>query len=232
MHQVKYGASSITVGAVELLLASAGGGTAVHLVPVAADGVVGQSAVADDCFTGASAGRRPGLANYDHDALLAPRWAQTTLCGRGWAVMVGGDGGSISPSEDPEFAPTCKRCLALLDRMFPPPPAHPRLPLIVRVVADCIAEHGYAELHDVPGDQQTQLRRQIRSLVRRETGHSCQTLVHESLVVIMCEPIAELHREERLRDAAQRMSDWCSGEATASRPDPEWRLFWSTWATD
>jgi hypothetical protein len=233
MHQVKYGVNSIAVGAVELLLASAGGGTAVHLAAMAVDGVVGQSAVPDYCFTGSAAERRPGLANYDRDALLASRWAQTTLCGRAWVVMVGGDGGSISPwGEDPEFAPTCKRCLVLLDRMFPPPPAHPRLPLIVRLVTDCVAEHGYAELHEVPGDQQTEVRRQIRVLVRKDTGHPCQTFVHDSLVVIVCEPIAALHRQERLRDAAQRMNDWWNGESGSDRPDPEWRHFWSTWATD
>ena len=90
--------------------------------------------------------------------------------------MVGGDGGSISPwGEDPEFVPTCKWCLAVLGRIFPPPPVHPQLPVIARVVADSVREHGYAEVHGVPGDQQTELRRHIRALVREETGYSCQT---------------------------------------------------------
>ncbi|MDT5029762.1 MAG: hypothetical protein QOE61_6923 [Micromonosporaceae bacterium] len=147
--------------------------------------------------------------------------------------MIGGDGGSISPwDEDPEFVPTCKRCLTILDRMFPPPPVHPQLRVITRVATDSVAEHGYAEVHGVPGDQQTELRRQIRALVRKETGHSCQTLVHESMVVVMCDPIAQLHREEHLREAAQRMSELLTGEPATPPPDPAWRHFWSTWAID
>src|SRR5262245_7474007 len=233
MQEGKYGVNSITVGATELLLTSAGGGMAVHLAPVADTGAA-QAAVPDYCFTPEAARRRPGLVNYDHDALRAARWSETTLCGRAWGVMVGGDGGSISPwGADPEFAPTCKRCLALMDRMFPSPPAHPQLPLIVRVVSDSVADHGYAEVHDVPGDQQTELRRRIRALVRKETGHSCQSLVHESMVVVVCEPIAQLHREEERREAAQRMGELLfSGEPVTPRPDPEWRHSWSTWAVD
>jgi hypothetical protein len=233
MDEGKHGVNSITVGAAELLLTAAGGGMAVHLAAMAKAGAVGQSAVPDYCFTPEAARRRPGLANYDHDTLRAPRWSETTLCGRAWAVMVGGDGGSISPwSADPEFAPTCKRCLALLDRLFPPPSIHPRLPLIARVVTDSVAKHGYAEVHGVPGDQQTELRRQIRTLVPKETGHSCQTLVHDSLVFVMCEPIADAHREDHMREAAHRMGELFSGKPVGPRPAPEWRHFWSTWAMD
>jgi hypothetical protein len=74
MHEAKYGVKSITVGAAELLLAAAGGGSAVHLAPLAKAGAVGQSAVPDYCFTAeaASTRPRPGLANYDPDALRAP----------------------------------------------------------------------------------------------------------------------------------------------------------------
>jgi hypothetical protein len=89
----------------------------------------------------------------------------------------------------------------------PPPAVHPSLPLIVRLVGDTVAEHGYAELHGVPGDQQTELRRQIRTTVRKHTGHSCQTLVQDSMVVVLCQPIADLHREQRLRGAEQRLND-------------------------
>ena len=233
MHEAKYGVNSITVGATELLLAAAGGGSAVHLARRAEAGALGQPAVPADRFSAEPAQRRPELANYDPDALLAPRWSATTLCGLAWVETVGGDGGSISPwGEEPEFAPTCKRCLAVLDRMFPPPPLHPQLPVIARVATDSIGEHGYAEVHGVPGDQQTELRRQIRALVRKETGHSCQTLVHDSMVVVMCEPIAQLHREERIREMTQRMGDVLSGEPASPQPDPEWRHYWSTWATD
>jgi hypothetical protein len=32
-------------------------------------------------------------------------------------------------------------------------------PLIVEIIADTVAEHGYAEIRNVPGDQQAALRR-------------------------------------------------------------------------
>jgi hypothetical protein len=229
--EAQHGVNSINVGGAELLLTATGGGSAVHLT--AQSEVARRPAVPDYCFTPDATRRRPGLANYDSDALRAPRWAETTLCGRVWAVMVGGDGGSISPwRESPEFAPTCRRCLALMDRMFPPPSAHPRLPLIAQVVAETVVERGYAEVHGVPGDQQTELRRRIRALVGTQTGHRCQTLVHGSMVVVICESVAERHREEAMREVAKRMNEWSSGKPTAPWPDPEWRHYWSTWASD
>jgi hypothetical protein len=52
------------------------------------------------------------------------------------------------------------------------------------------------------------------------------------MVVVVCEPIAELHRQDQLREAAQRMRVLFSAEPVTSRPDPEWRHFWSTLAID
>ena len=48
---------------------------------------------------------------------------------------------------------------------------HPQLPLVARLVADLVAVHGYAEIYGVPGDQLTELRRQIRSLVGKDNNH-------------------------------------------------------------
>lgn len=36
---------------------------------------------------------RLAVDNYDREDLLDPRWAETTLCGRAWAVMISGEGG-------------------------------------------------------------------------------------------------------------------------------------------
>jgi hypothetical protein len=233
MNQTKHDVNSITVGAMELLLTAAGGGSAVHLAALAKSAATARSAVPELCFAPDALRRRPGLANYDSEALGAARWSQTTLCGRIWSAMVGGDGGPIRQwSEEPVFAPTCKRCLTLLDRMFPPPSVHPRLPMIAQIVADSVATRGYAEVCEVPGDQQTELRRQIRFLVRQKTAHGCQTLVHDSMVFVVCQPIAESRREEHMHEVAQRLQELWSGESIAPAPDPEWRHYWSTWATD
>jgi hypothetical protein len=74
MHEATYGVNAITVGGAELLLAVASSGSAVHLARLAEAGAVGQSAVPDYCFTAEAARHRPALANYDSDALRAPRW--------------------------------------------------------------------------------------------------------------------------------------------------------------
>jgi hypothetical protein len=35
-----------------------------------------------------------------------------------------------------------------------------------------------------------------------------------------------------MREAAHRMGELFGGKPVGPRPDPEWRHFWSTWATD
>ncbi|GHD28171.1 hypothetical protein GCM10007147_27910 [Nocardiopsis kunsanensis] len=35
------------------------------------------------------------MRRYDREALTEPCWAQTTLCGRLWVIMAGGDGGAV-----------------------------------------------------------------------------------------------------------------------------------------
>jgi hypothetical protein len=160
----------------------------------------------DDCRMRTSRRDSPGSAEpHHHDRALRAwgcgHWSRLRprSCTGNWCTLACPPAPDArrrrcSTSAAAAHAPArpCKRYLALLDRMFPPPSVHPRLPLIVRVVTDSVAEHGYAEVRGVPGDQQTELRRRIRALVRKETGHSCQTLVHESMVVVVCEPIADL----------------------------------------
>jgi hypothetical protein len=226
----RHGVNSITIGDVELLLTSCGGGPAVHLASLAQDGPH-RPAVPDYYFEGRRRDRIAALGNYDEDALRAPRWSSTTLCGREWSVMMGGDGGSISPyDEEPALAPTCRRCLAVMDRLFPPPPTHPQLALVAKIVTDTVVEHGHAELHGVPGDQQSELRRRIRSMVRAATGHTCQTLVHDSTLFVVCEPVYELHADAQDAAVAAALDDAFNGK-TPVRADQTWRLSWSTWAS-
>jgi hypothetical protein len=60
------------------------------------------------------------------------------------------------------YAPSCRRCLTLLDTLFPAPQLNDRFPLIVRIIADIVLAHGTAEILDVPGDQQAALRKAVR----------------------------------------------------------------------
>lgn len=165
---------------------------------------------------------------YNWASLAEPRWAETTLCGRQWITMTGDEGGDADEPGDEAFAPTCRRCLAIMDKLFPEPMLDDRFALIVQIITDTVAEHGYAEMHNVPGDQHAALRKQVRSAVRQRTGHGLQTLVHESMVIFICEPISKQHAAERDRAAAEAMNSVPTGEPTRM-PTP-WRLSWDTWA--
>jgi hypothetical protein len=218
-------------GELELLLVSCGGGNAVHLAGLGVD-EPGVPAVSDDHFADTWLDRIPALSNHDRGALLAPRWSARTLCGREWAVMIGGDGGSISPfaGEEPAFAPSCRRCLAVMDRLFPAPPQHPQLALVAKVVADTVLEHGHAELHGVLGDQQAELRRRVRALVRELIGQGCQTLLHGSILFVICEALLKRHEAENNAAILAALDDEFAGRPRAALT-PSWRLSWSTWAT-
>ncbi|HUZ53029.1 MAG TPA: hypothetical protein VMU94_10940 [Streptosporangiaceae bacterium] len=171
-------------------------------------------------------------ASYDRDVLEDPRWLETTLCGRRWILMASGedreDYGAV-------HAPTCRRCLALLDKLFPEPALDPRFPLVAQVVADTIIEHGVAEILGVPGDQQTALRRDVRAAVKKRTGHGVRTYSHESLLIFACQPIYDEHADEHARFAAEAASrsvtELLGGDPAAPMRSPV-RLSWDAWSID
>jgi hypothetical protein len=213
----------IRVGDRNFLL-TVGGGEAVHLTREAGDDE-GKVAASPDHYL------EDLEAAYDRAGLEEPRWLEATLCGRPWIVMASGE-----DSEDDEavFAPTCRRCLALMDRLFPEPPLDPRFPLVVQVLADTVIEHGTAEILGVPGDQQAALRREVRAAVRKRTGHGMETYARDSMVVFVCQPIYDQHAEEHVRAAAEAMNRAAArllkGEPVMPVPSPM-RLSWDAWAT-
>ncbi|MFU8875467.1 hypothetical protein [Micromonospora sp. SL4-19] len=178
MRDGLHGPIVITVGESVQLLAAVSGGDAVHLVRRQKPTVPGRGAVPDHYLTGGDSERDAVGRRYDVEPLREPIWEHTTMCGRAWALMVGGDGGTLSRYREPAFAPTCRRCLTLMDRLFPAPAVDRRVPVVAQKVADVVREHGYAEVREVPGDQLAALRKEIRSLIRQQTGQPAQTLVH------------------------------------------------------
>ncbi|MEU5727176.1 hypothetical protein ABZ783_35970 [Micromonospora sp. NPDC047738] len=221
MNVIKSGASTF-------LLTRVAGGSAVHLTPEEPE--AGRGAVEE--FWLDDERDVPTLRNYDRTDLLEQRWSARTLCGgaRQWAVMVGGDGGPPTRFSDVAFAPSCRRCLALMDRHFPQPPAHDRLGLVAQVAADLVCEYGFAEVVQVPGDQQAALRKAIRVLVRKQSGHGSTTMVRNAAEYASCDAIFDQQREEHGRAAAEATSQALSGSGE-SRPvqRPEWRISWTTW---
>jgi hypothetical protein len=228
MPEPLHGVNVINAGDIAFLLAVVSGGTAVHLAPEQPED--GREAVPE--FWLDDEGDVPAIRNYDRTALLEHRWSPRTLCGRAWAGMVGGDGGSLSRYREVAFAPSCRRCLTLMDQHFPQPPAHDRLGLVAQVAADLVYEYGYAEIHHVPGDQQAALRKAIRALVRKQSGHGSTTTIHNASVHVSCDAIYEQRRDEDVRAAAEIVSQVLLGDGEPQpAPKPEWRISWDTWAS-
>lgn len=221
-----HGVNTIQAGDLTFLLTVTSGGTAVHLTSEKSES--GREAVEEYWLDKTQ--DLPSVRNYDRAALLEPRWSATTLCGREWAIMAAHDGGPLTRYSEAAYAPTCGRCLSLMDKHFPKPPADNRLELVAQVTADLVCEHGYAEVHHVPGDQQAALRSTVRKIVRTRTRHGSKTLVHEAMVVFTCEAIYDLRRDEHSRAAAEAVSRALRGEPLPAAK-PAWRISWDTWAT-
>jgi hypothetical protein len=224
--EIGRGVNAIRVGGTEFLL-TVTAGEAVHLSREAGPGEAGRGAVPRSSLRSRRGNAGVRWRGYDQAALGEPRWAEVTLCGRTWITMAGGD--AAEPGVDEDSVPSCRRCLAVMDKHFPEPELDDRFALVVQVITDTVAEHGYAEMWHVPGDQQAALRKQVRSAVKKRTGYGAQTLVRDSMIVFICDPVYQQHAEERARAAAKAMNGVLTGEQASSLPTP-WRLSWDTWA--
>ena len=218
--ETRRGLNLIEVSGKQFLL-TATAGDATHLTHEAGSGENRQAAVPEHYVEDFE-------RTYDMAAILEPKWAETTLCGRQWILMEGERDGQ--EEGEARYAPSCRRCLALLDKLFPAPELNDRFPLIVRIVADTVLEHGTAEILGVPGDQQAALRKEVRAEVKRRTGYGLTTHAHESMVIFVCDPIYDLHADEHMRRGAEAVDAFFSGKPVPHQPPT--RLSWRTWAAE
>lgn len=131
--------------------------------------------------------------------------------------MTGGDGGPLD--DDVAFAPTCKRCLSLIDRLSPAPPDDDRLGPVAQLAADAVTDRRYAEVRDVPGDQQAALRNAIRELVRKRTCYATNTFVRSTTIPVICDEAHRLRSHEYDREAANAIGQaLASDETQPARP--------------
>ncbi|MBM0229533.1 MULTISPECIES: hypothetical protein [Micromonospora] len=229
MRDGLHGPNVIAAGQSVLLLVAVSGGEAVHLARRQEPPALGRSAVLDRYLTRGDSEQEAVQWRYDVQALREPVWEHMTMCGRVWALMVGGDGGTLSRCREPAYAPTCRRCLTLMDRLFPAPAVDRRVPVVAQVICDVVREHGYAEVREVPGDQLAVLRKEIRSLIRQRTGHPAQTLVHGDLLLVVCDPLRD--RKAEMRAAAEAVGAVLFGDQPlpAARPERSWVVRWTAW---
>jgi hypothetical protein len=144
--------------------------------------------------------------------------------------MIGGEGGSLSEYREVAFAPTCRRCLSLIDRHFPEPRADGRLQIVANLAADLVIEHGCSEIYQVPGDQQATLRKAVRSLVKQRSGFGCRTYLSDGTVHIVCDAIFDLHSLQYQSAAMEVVSNVLFGDGQPGPVRlPDWKLSWEAW---
>lgn len=127
------------------------------------------------------------------------------------------------------FAPTCRRCLALIDRHFPKPTRDSRLILVAQLAADVVVDQrGYVEIHDVPGDQHDELRKAVRTLIRQRTNHAVRTHVINEIVYVECPAIHDQWADKGMREAVEALDAAYKGEPPP-RMERDWMISWAAW---
>ncbi|MGX7676602.1 hypothetical protein [Plantactinospora sp. DSM 117369] len=220
-----HGPNTIEINGAAMLLTTVSGGNAVHLTATTAS-AAGREALPDFYFDNGN-DRVP--ADYDLAALRERRWSDKTLCGRVWAVMVGGDGGAVGRYGDVAYAPTCRRCLTLIDRHFPEPEPDDRLALVAQLASDVVVDRrGYVEIHHVPGDQQDALRRAVRAAIRKRADHPVRTYSVNGVIYVECQAVYDRYARQNDREAADAVDVVLKGEPPPHR-EHDWVISWATW---
>ena len=223
MEQTAAGLNTVpALGEQLLLVETSGAGVAVHLAAEGTDAEV-RAAVPAAWFRPDTTGYVPSIESYDRPALQATRWSPLTLCGRKWMAMAAGDGGALYRDQPSQYAPTCRRCLTIMDRRFPPSSPDDRLGSIAEMAARAVAQHGSAEIIGVPGDQLAPLRTELRRLFKNRFGHVGQTTHLNDFLLVTCDQATEAARSNARREAADRLD-----QADNAKPldDPSSRIYW------
>jgi hypothetical protein len=218
--------NAIRIGATEYLLTVIAG-DAVHLTRETGSAETGQSAVPEQYLTPGHGHAGEMLRGYNQAALAAARWNRPRCAagnGSPWPASACGTttwARTTLPRRRAAAAwPSWTSCSP--PRRWTSGSTWPS-----RAITGTVAEHGYAEMRDVPGDLQAALRKQVRAAVKKRTGHPVQTLACGSLPVFVCDPIHLQHGAERARASAQAVGGVLTGQPPAL-PTP-WRLSWDAY---
>lgn len=124
--------------------------------------------------------------------------------------------------------PTCRRCLASLDRHFPEPTPDDRIGLLAVLIAQAVEEHGSAEVIGVPGDQLKALRAAARRELRRRLGYDGKTYARGNFLLVTCDEATEQARLATARETIKSMPAGIPDDRP--RDDSGWRLRWDAWS--
>jgi hypothetical protein len=152
-------------------------------------------------------------------------WSLRTLCGR--------DGWSMCPTDasdatrEPAYAPSCRRCLRLLDALFDQPEPDDRLPWNVIRCIEELEQWGCFMIDDVPLLQMTLLRDRVRAEARRRGWQFTSRASDQRLIGASENSLSPARRDIVERDARERMSG-IGADATDApgQPRPSWTFRW------
>jgi hypothetical protein len=207
--------NSLTVAGQTMLLTKTTSGIAIHLTIT--DVTDDARAAISDWFESSR--------NTVTDKMLEERWSSVSLCGRTWAAMADSFEDHTGRRVRRPEAPTCRTCLAVIDKSFPAPTPDNRIPVLADLATTAIKEHGTAEIVGVPGDQMNALRRAVRSELRRRFGFSTRTFTQDGLLVVSSPETRHLIEQTAVR----AMADLNFG-ATTKVDDSGWRFHWTAWS--
>jgi hypothetical protein len=174
------------------------------------------------------AGAEPNPA-YDSGELTNASWATRTLCGRGEWIMCPTEAGRAFVSmwngrEDAVLAPSCKRCLAILDKQFAEPAPAELLGWNVIRAMEQLQEWGCVHVLGVPADQAELLRKRLRTQARQR-GWKFQSTVSDGQLIAASEDALSAEQwAVVVADSMQRIQALNNG---AQLGEPSWRFPWS-----
>jgi hypothetical protein len=174
------------------------------------------------------AGAEPNPA-YDPEEITNASWATRTLCGRGEWIMCPTEAGRAFVSmwngrEDAVLAPSCKRCLAILDKQFAEPVPAEHLRWNVIRAMDQLQEWGCVHVVGIPADQAELLRKRLRAEARQR-GWKFQSTVGDGQLIAASEDA--LSAEQRAHVMAESMQRIHALNSGAHLGEPSWRFPWS-----
>ena len=174
------------------------------------------------------AGAEPNPA-YDPAELTNASWATRTLCGRGEWIMCPTEAGRAFLSmwngrDDAVLAPSCKRCLAILDKQFAEPAPAERLGWNVIRAIEQLQECGCVHVVGVPADQAELLRKRLRAEARQRGWKFQSTVGAGFLIAVSEDALSAEQRAVVMAESMQRIQVLNSG---AHLCEPSWRFPWS-----
>ena len=94
-----------------------------------------------------------------------------------------------------------------------------------------LADHGVAEVVEVPGEQLPALRNTVRRAIAARLGFKPRTHVVDGRLIIDCDEAFQPHAARRLQEAADALQGAWSGSSPRVVGDRGWQVHWSRWAT-